>query len=83
LISFPGNVPISTLRTTRVMWMRFDWLQILRPEARVLCDPGKHPRPDLLPIVECEDKVRPAGPCENPVGTGLPFDRPSYPEERS
>jgi hypothetical protein len=33
-------------------------LQIVRREARVLCNTGEHPWADFLSVVEGEDKIR-------------------------
>jgi hypothetical protein len=40
-------------------------------------DPGKHSRPDLIAIAECEYVVGPTVALEGFVGSCRSFDRPS------
>lgn len=51
-------------------------LQVLRLEARVLRNTGKHLRAYLFGVVERENIVRPAFPGKRFVGTRLSFDLP-------
>jgi hypothetical protein len=51
----------STYRST------FVWSQILRHEPRHPRNPASILGPELLGVVEREDKVRPAGPVEHPM----------------
>ena len=47
----------------------------------MLGDAREHARTDLFAIVKCEHEVRPAGPSQNLVRTGLALERPTDPVE--
>jgi hypothetical protein len=45
-------------------------------------DPGKHPRADLLSVVEREDEIRPVRPFQDTMRTSpLTFDDPADAEQ--
>lgn len=56
-------------------------LQVLRLQARVLCDPGQHLRTDFLVLVEAEHVIAALGMVQLNVGATLGYYGPTFSEE--
>ena len=52
-------------------------LEVLGTQPAVLGKTREHPRAEFLPVVECEDQVRPTGTSEHLVRAGLALDSPT------
>jgi hypothetical protein len=59
------------------------FLEVLRPQPSPASNSGQHSRANLLAIVKGENKVRPSGTSQNPMGSsGVPLDLPADLQQR-